>query len=608
MIKPSGGMMRQGEREEIQAHGVIGDLVLLHTLGDMQEFIKMIVCIISRETGAIGSPWPFKLGWHSSSIVRRSGAGTLEVKKASTPIETQKPLLNDEDSEEVDVNMYKSMIGSLIRDGFKVTAGYANNEGKEILEEHWKEVFYEWALKNQENRNKESSKRSMPVETPASLALVSCDDIFDYEEIDGGYVAFGGNPKGGKITGKDTIKIVAFLLKPTESEGFVQTADFLNANPIKYALTVNPTLYTSSIEQFWAIIKAKTVNMEGQLQALVDGKKVLITESTIRRDLQLENAEGVDCLPNVVIFKQLTLMGYMKRVGKGFSVRGTHLFLTMIIQAQEDMGEGFDSPTDPHHTPIIIQPSTYQLQNTKQHRKPRRKDTELPQTSVTTSVADKAVNEEMNDSLEKAITTSTSLDAEQDKGNIFKTQSKATPNEPGSQGTSLGGGPSGEDSLKLTKLMELCIKLQQRVLNSETTKTTQALEIDSLKRRVKKFERIKRSRSLGLKRYTRTHDEQMFDVDQDLGGEEEQRLVGERAQQELEANIALIESWDDVQAKIDADYQLAKRLQAEEQKELNDEEKAKLFMKLLEKRRKLFAAKRAEEKTNKPPTQAQKRK
>nr|GFB34680.1 hypothetical protein [Tanacetum cinerariifolium] len=37
------------------------------------------------------------------------------------------------------------------------------------------------ALKNQENRNKESSKRTMPVETPASSALVSCDDIFGYD-------------------------------------------------------------------------------------------------------------------------------------------------------------------------------------------------------------------------------------------------------------------------------------------------------------------------------------------------------------------------------------------------------------------------------------------
>nr|GEW62102.1 hypothetical protein [Tanacetum cinerariifolium] len=37
-----------------------------------------------------------------------------EVKNASTPIETQKPLLKDEDGEEVDVHMYRSIIGSLM--------------------------------------------------------------------------------------------------------------------------------------------------------------------------------------------------------------------------------------------------------------------------------------------------------------------------------------------------------------------------------------------------------------------------------------------------------------------------------------------------------------
>ncbi|GKB78548.1 putative ribonuclease H-like domain-containing protein [Tanacetum coccineum] len=37
-----------------------------------------------------------------------------EVKTASTPIETQKPLLKDKDGEEVDVHMYRSMIGSLM--------------------------------------------------------------------------------------------------------------------------------------------------------------------------------------------------------------------------------------------------------------------------------------------------------------------------------------------------------------------------------------------------------------------------------------------------------------------------------------------------------------
>ncbi|GKG51201.1 hypothetical protein Tco_0541585, partial [Tanacetum coccineum] len=54
---------------------------------------------------------------------------------------------------------------------------------------------------------------------------------------------------------------------------------------------------------------------------------------------------------------------------------------------------------------------------------------------------DEDVYEKMDDSLERAATTTTSLDAEQDKGNIDKTHSKATLNEPSSLGTSSGSSP-----------------------------------------------------------------------------------------------------------------------------------------------------------------------
>ncbi|GJU20985.1 hypothetical protein Tco_1154327 [Tanacetum coccineum] len=90
--------------------------------------------------------------------------------------------------------------------------------------------------------------------------------------------------------------------------------------------------------------------------------------------------------------------------------------------------------------------------------------------------------------------------------------------------------------------------------------------------------------------------------------DEEERLAREKDEKEKKVNIALIETWDDIQAKIDDDHQLAERLQAQEQEELSIEEKATLFQQLLEKRRKHFAAKRAEEKRNKPPTKAQQRK
>nr|GFB77478.1 hypothetical protein [Tanacetum cinerariifolium] len=74
------------------------------------------------------------------------------------------------------------------------------------------------------------------------------------------------------------------------------------------------------------------------------------------------------------------------------------------------------------------------------------------------------------------------------------------------------------------------------------------------------------------------------------------------------AQISIAATTDDIQAKIDVDHQLAERLQAQEQEELFDAEKATLFQQLLENRRKHFVDKRAEEKRNKPPTQAQQRK
>ncbi|GKA93023.1 hypothetical protein Tco_0815009 [Tanacetum coccineum] len=155
----------------------------------------------------------------------------------------------------------------------------------------------------------------------------------------------------------------------------------------------------------------------------------------------------------------------------------------MVVQNQSQLGEGSAIPTDPRHTPTFIQPST-KPQKTQQHRKPKR-------------------------ILVRAATTVSSLEAEQDSGNITKTQSKATPNESSSQGTNSGGGPRCQETmrgttartrLKLDELMALCTTLQYRVLDLEKTNTTQHNAIASLKRRVKKLEKKNRSRTHKLKR------------------------------------------------------------------------------------------------------------
>ncbi|GKF05906.1 hypothetical protein Tco_0036574 [Tanacetum coccineum] len=111
------------------------------------------------------------------------------------------------------------------------------------------------------------------------------------------------------------------------------------------------------------------------------------------------------------------------------------------------MGEGLAIPTDPHHTPTFIQKSP-QSQKTQKPRRPKKKETQVAQSSVPSdNVADEAVYKELDDSLVRAATTASSLEAEQDSGNIIKNRSKATPNEAGSQRTTSGGGPRHQETI-----------------------------------------------------------------------------------------------------------------------------------------------------------------
>ncbi|GJT07068.1 hypothetical protein Tco_0841530 [Tanacetum coccineum] len=135
----------------------------------------------------------------------------------------------------------------------------------------------------------------------------------------------------------ETYNMIAFLEKPAESNGFQEIIDFLNANQIHYALTVNPNIYTSCIEQFWATAKVKMINGERQLQALVDKKKVIITETSIRSDLHLEDAGGTDCLPTATIFEDLARMCSLSQ-----DVYLCHVFSDNAETARKELKETYD--------------------------------------------------------------------------------------------------------------------------------------------------------------------------------------------------------------------------------------------------------------------------
>ncbi|GJW67430.1 hypothetical protein Tco_0121854 [Tanacetum coccineum] len=164
--------------------------------------------------------------------------------------------------------------------------------------------------------------------------------------------------------------MVAYLKKTEGSEGFHQIVDFLNTSHIRYALTENPTIYVSLIQQFWQTATASILdNGEIEITATIDGKVKTVFEASIRRHLKLEDSDGISNLPTTKIFKQLALMGqeYVvpqprspthtnvanKATSTGVDVRLRGATTTVTgLEAGQGSGNIDKTPTMPHDLPL----------------------------------------------------------------------------------------------------------------------------------------------------------------------------------------------------------------------------------------------------------------
>ncbi|GJS74906.1 hypothetical protein Tco_0724787 [Tanacetum coccineum] len=160
-------------------------------------------------------------------------------------METQKPLLKDENGEEVDVYMYRSMIGSLM---------YLTSSRPDIL-------FAVCACARYQVNPKVSH-----------LHVVK--RIFRYLK---------GQPKLCLWYPKDSpFDLVAY----TDSDYTRASLDRKSTIGDKNVAD----LLTKGFD-FWSSAVAKTINGEVQLHALVDGKRIIISETSVRRTLRLADAE-----------------------------------------------------------------------------------------------------------------------------------------------------------------------------------------------------------------------------------------------------------------------------------------------------------------------------
>nr|GEX92734.1 retrovirus-related Pol polyprotein from transposon TNT 1-94 [Tanacetum cinerariifolium] len=175
--------------------------------------------------------------------------------------------------------------------------------------------------------------------------------------------------------------------------------------------TNEPAVETLNAKTSEDVPKVKNVNGEAQLYDKVDGK-VVIFDASIKRNLKFKDEGRVNCLPNEVIFEQLTLMSMVKHLDSGNKFLMYPRFVQVFLNNQlGEMANHIRIYVAPHHTKKIFG-------NMKRVEKEfsRRVTYLIPTMMVQAredieSVVNEAVNEEMDDNLERATTIATSLDA-----------------------------------------------------------------------------------------------------------------------------------------------------------------------------------------------------
>ncbi|GJU87020.1 retrovirus-related pol polyprotein from transposon TNT 1-94 [Tanacetum coccineum] len=447
-----------------------GDILLMSSMGELTFFLGLQVK--QKKDGIFISQDKYV-----DEILKKFRF--TEVKTASTPMETQKPLLKDEDGKEVDVHMYRSMIGSLM---------YLTSSRPDIMfavcacarYQVNPKVSHLHAVKRIFRYLKGQPKLGLwyPKDSPFDLVAYT-DSDYAGASLDRKSTIGGCQFLGCRLISWQCKKQTVVANSTTEAEyvaassccGQVlwiqnQLLDYGLGKAKKSVRLMTRKLFGMELELmlFWSTVMAKTINGEEQLHALVDGKKIIITESSIRRDLQLADEEGVDCLPNSTIFEQLTLMGPKTTAWNEFSSTMASAIICLATNQKFNF-------------------SKFIFEN-------------------------KVVHKELGDSLVRVATTASSLEAEHDSGNINKTQSKATPNESSSQGTNSGGGPWCQETIgdtiaqigfeSVSKHFNDSLLARGNTLRSDEDRL-KLDEIDGIMR-VKKLEKKDRSRIHRLKR------------------------------------------------------------------------------------------------------------
>nr|GEW27639.1 putative ribonuclease H-like domain-containing protein [Tanacetum cinerariifolium] len=486
-----------------------------------------------------------------------------EGKSASTPIDTEKPLLKDSDGKDVDVHsMIVKRIFRYLKGKPHLGLWYPQDSPFDLV-----------AYSNSDYAGASLDRKS----TTGGCQFLGCrlmswqckkQTVVATSSTEAEYVAAAsccaqswlvqkqtalGKDKSNPLMADNLPKIVWYS---------THHITLMKSWLVQKQTALGQTAYGKEISNPFMAVIVKQTNDVTRLQALVDKKKVVITEATIRDALHLYDAEGVDCLPNEEIFAELARIGYEKPSTKltfykaFFSSQWKFLIHTILqsLSAKHTSWNEFSSAMASvviclstgdlsTHTTKYISPALTPKVFTNMRRV--RKGflgvkTPLFEGMLVGAIkeggaAEEQVQEVAADTAAQGVNTAASSDDVQDQSipsptlptpppqqpqdlpstsQVQHTPPQSPQPQPQSQPQAQQRDTEFPMSL-LQEALDACAALTRRVKHLEYDKVAQALEITKLKRRVKKLEKANKVKVLKLRRLKKVGTSQRIDSSDD---------------------------------------------------------------------------------------------
>nr|GEV08530.1 putative ribonuclease H-like domain-containing protein [Tanacetum cinerariifolium] len=277
-------------------------------------------------------------------------------KSASTLIDTEKPLLRDPDGEDVDVHTYRSMIGSLMyltssrpNIMFAVRACVRFQVSPKASHPHAVKRIFRYL------KGKPYLGLSYPKDSPFNLVTYS-DSDYARTSLDRKSTTRG-------LSIPSCYKLLCSSTMDSKSvDGLWQSFNAVSSKLLLFSLTIVAAHLLLLGHQ--TSVSIKKSNDVVRLQALINRKKVTITEDSIRQVLRLDNADSLDCLPNEEIFAELARIGYEKPSTKlnfrtawnEFSSSMASAIICLATEDEDVVNEFSVEPSPPSPTPATLPP------------------------------------------------------------------------------------------------------------------------------------------------------------------------------------------------------------------------------------------------------------